>query len=70
LDGGLEGGGDGFFGDGEAIDTSGQAWPLGAFEGKKEFVDVVKTVRAAGERGLNGRGNWQRTEDVGDRLVE
>ena len=70
MESGLEGGGDGFFGDGEVIDAYGEARPFSAFECKEEFVDIAETVLAAGESGLNGLGDRERAKDFGDGLVQ
>jgi len=70
LEGGLEGVGDGFFGDGEAIDTGGEAGPFGAFQGEEKFVDIVKAVCAAGEGGFDFQDDGEGAEDFGDGLIQ
>ena len=70
MKGGLEGVGDGFFGDGEAIDTGGEAGPLGTFESEEKFVDVAMAILAAGEGGFGFLADGKGVEDVGDGLVE
>lgn len=70
LEGGLERVGYSLFGNGKAIDAGGEAWPLGPFEGKEEFVDVVMAIVTAGEGSLDFLIDGEGAEDLGDGLVE
>jgi len=66
----LEGVGDRFFRDCEAIDASREAGPLGAFESEEEFVNVVMAILAAGEGGFDFLADGERAEYIADGLVE
>ena len=70
MEGGLEGIGDGVFGDSEPTDASGEARPLGAFEGEEKFVDIVEAVGATAERDFDFLCDGERAKDVGDGLIE
>ena len=70
LQGGLEGGGDGFLGDGEAAGASGEPMPFGPLKSEKELVDIVKAVLAAGQGGLDRLDDGKRAKDICDGLIE
>lgn len=70
MESGLEGGGDGVFGDGETVDAGREARPFGTLEGQEKFVDVVEAIFAADEGGFDFLGDGESAEDVSDGLIE